>query len=119
MTESHLKVLQLLAENPALTQRAISDELNLSIGKVNHIISTLVEKSFIKRIKNPDGKFSYMHFLTSSGFKKKMELAHIFLRKKSEEHATLGKDIEEIKKYIKSFMPHEEENHDSEDLPGL
>ncbi|MGA3086479.1 MAG: MarR family EPS-associated transcriptional regulator [Thermodesulfobacteriota bacterium] len=82
MDENHLKTLKILEENPALSQRHLARELNLSLGKANYIINALIQKGYlkVKRFKNSNNKRSYIYYLTPEGIKKKFELTYQFFR---------------------------------------
>jgi len=46
--EIELKLLKLLEENPAFTQRQLSDNLGVSLGKTNCCLKALKEKGLVK-----------------------------------------------------------------------
>ena len=46
--EIHLILLNKLESNPEYTQRELSKELGVSLGKINYCISKLTEKGFVK-----------------------------------------------------------------------
>jgi EPS-associated MarR family transcriptional regulator len=103
MDENHLKTLKILEENPALSQRHLARELNLSLGKVNYIINALIQKGYIKakRFKNSKNKRSYIYYLTPEGIKKKVELTYQFFRTKSQEFEKLRQEIQALEHEIK------------------
>jgi len=67
--EIDLKLLKLLEENPALSQRELADRLGISLGKTNYYLKALKEKGLVKRgnLSNNPNKLHYMHLLTSKG----------------------------------------------------
>lgn len=105
MTESHLKALKILAENPAVSQRYIAKELKSSLDKANYIVKALVKKDYVrvKKIKNSSNRLSYMYILTPGGDRKAKELSGKFLKKKFKEYEMLRKEIRELKENIKNF----------------
>ncbi len=111
MSEFHLRVLRLFGESPAHTQRVVSRRLNISLGKVNQIISSLVRDGciVIKKSKRADNRLLHTYILTPKGIVRKMELAHELLDKKTKEYESLGRFIDEIKLDIHSFSRHSEE----------
>jgi EPS-associated MarR family transcriptional regulator len=104
MDENHLKTLKILEENPALSQRHLARELNLSLGKANYIINALIQKGYlkVKRFKNSNNKRSYIYYLTPEGIKKKFELTYQFFRTKSLEFEQLRQEIRALEQDIKA-----------------
>jgi EPS-associated MarR family transcriptional regulator len=102
-TEIDLRLLQLLADEPTLTQRQLADRLGISLGKTNYCLKALKEKGWVKWerfIANPN-KLQYLHSLTPKGLQNKLSLTLHFLERKQaefeylkEEIATLQADIE-------------------------
>ena len=104
MDENHLKALKILEENPALSQRHLARELNLSLGKANYIINALIEKGYLKakRFKNSNNKRAYTYYLTPEGIKKKMDLTYQFFKTKSREFEQLQREIRVLEQEIKT-----------------
>ena len=44
----HLDLLRKLESNPEYTQRELSREMGISLGKVNYCLQSLIEKGFVK-----------------------------------------------------------------------
>jgi len=101
-SEYAFKALKLLDDKSAPTQRELSKNLNLSLGKINFVIKSLVEKGFIKveRFKNSKNKSAYLYYLTPKGFEEKTVLARNFLVRKTEEYNSLKKEIAELEMEI-------------------
>ena len=92
-------VLKILKDNPKMTQRQLSKELGLSLGKTNYVIHALIDKGWVKfsNFKRSDNKSGYMYLLTPKGIADKSVLAQNFLRRKSEEYNRLKEEIEILK----------------------
>jgi MarR family transcriptional regulator, temperature-dependent positive regulator of motility len=101
--EHSLKVLDVLEQNSASTQRELSKHMNLSLGKVNYILSSLIKTGWVKaqRFKNSKNKRAYLYVLTTEGIKKKAILMVQFLERKTKEYEALKHEIEELKQSIK------------------
>jgi len=98
--ETHLKLLKLLQANPNLSQRDLSHELGISLGKANYCLKALLDKGWIKVRnfrKNPR-KLSYVYLLTPKGIEAKATLTSEFLRRKIREYEALKQEIEELTK---------------------
>ena len=63
----HLDLLRKLESDPEYTQRELSREMGISLGKVNYCLQSLIEKGFVKmnNFKNNKNKLQYslMHVL--------------------------------------------------------
>jgi len=57
----HLDLLRKLESNPEYTQRELSREMGISLGKVNYCLQSLIEKGFVKmnNFKNNKNKLQY------------------------------------------------------------
>jgi len=106
----HLKILQLLEENPNLSQREASDTLGLSLGKVNYIISALVEKGLIKmrNFKNNKNKSTYSYLLTPQGLEEKIRLTYHFYEVKKREYEELKNEVERLEQRLLEPISKEE-----------
>lgn len=96
--EVHLKLLKLLQVNPDMTQRELSRELGISLGKANYCLRALLDKGWIKVNnfrKNPK-KLSYVYLLTPTGIEAKTALTSRFLKRKMQEYEILKQEIEEL-----------------------
>ena len=96
--ELRLKILKILEENPDLKQRQLADLLNISLGKTNYCIQSLIEKGLLKvqNFKNSNNKLAYSYLLTPGGMEEKARLTFRFLKRKMEEYEILKKEIEEL-----------------------
>ena len=94
-----LDLLRKLESNPEYTQRDLSQEMGVSLGKVNYCMKKLIDKGWVKLTNfthNPD-KLGYMYLLTSSGIEEKSRLTFSFLKRKIIEYEILKKEINELK----------------------
>ena len=97
--ETEYLILRKLEENPHLTQREISKELGVSLGKTNYVIKALIDKGWLKlnNFKRSDKKLGYIYLLTPTGITEKTVLAQNFLRRKSDEYNRLKEEIEKLR----------------------
>tara|TARA_B100001250_G_scaffold162201_1_gene139313 strand:+ start:1749 stop:2024 length:276 start_codon:yes stop_codon:yes gene_type:complete len=88
----------MLEENPNLTQREISKELGISLGKTHYILKALITRGLLtlERFKTSDKKIAYLYLLTPKGIIEKSSLAQDFLDRKQEEFERLKSEIEEM-----------------------
>ena len=90
-----LDLLRKLELNPESTQRGLSKEMGVSLGKINYCMKKLTEKGWVKLTNfthNPD-KMGYAYLLTPRGIEEKSRLTFSFLKRKVIEYEILKKEI--------------------------
>ena len=100
-----LDLLRRLESNPEYTQRELSKEMGVSLGKVNYCMKKLTEKGLIKLTNfthNPN-KIGYAYLLTPSGIEEKSRLTFSFLKRKIKEYETLKDEISKLKQDTKKL----------------
>ena len=60
----HFRVLKVIETNPKITQRALADELGISLGKANYCLKSLAQKGWIKasNFKNSNN-IAYLNYI--------------------------------------------------------
>jgi len=94
-----LDLLSKLESNPEYTQRKLSQEMEVSLGKINYCMKKLIEKGSIKLSSfshNPN-KVGYAYLLTPKGLEEKARLTLSFLKIKMEEYEMLKDEISKLK----------------------
>ena len=94
----HLDLLRKLEANPEYTQRELSQEMGVSLGKINYCMKKLIEKGWIKLTNfslNPN-KVGYIYLLTPQGIEQKARLTFAFLAIKLEEYEILKEEISKL-----------------------
>jgi EPS-associated MarR family transcriptional regulator len=94
-----LDLLRRLESNPQFTQRQLSTEMDVSLGKVNYCMKKLTEKGWVKLTNfshNPN-KMGYAYLLTPQGIEEKSRLTFSFLKRKVIEYEILKKEINMLK----------------------
>ena len=71
--ERQLKFLRLLKNNPEITQRALAEALDVSLGAGNFCLKVLANKGWIKiaNFRKNSNKRRYLYFLTPLGIRAK------------------------------------------------
>ena len=97
--QSKYQLLKSLEQDANLTQRQLSEELGISLGKVNYCLKNLIQKGFIKinNFKNSNHKLQYSYLLTPTGIEEKTKLTIEFLKVKTAEYEALKEEVERIK----------------------
>ena len=95
----HLDLLRKLEVKPEYTQRELSQEMGVSLGKVNYCMKKLIEKGWIKlsNFSHNPNKVGYIYLLTPKGIEQKTKLTILFLKRKIEEFEILKDEISELK----------------------
>ena len=100
-----LDLLRRLESNPEFTQRELSKEMGVSLGKVNYCIKKLAEKGLIKITNfthNPN-KIGYVYILTPRGVEERARLTFSFLKRKIKEYEMLKDEISKLKQDTKKL----------------
>jgi len=97
---SQYQILRSLEQDPNCTQRQLSKELGLSLGKVNYCLKSIIGKGFVKidNFKNSRNKSQYSYLLTPKGIEEKARLTVEFLKIKTQEYENLKDEIMKLKK---------------------
>ena len=94
-----LDLLRKLELNPHCTQRELSLEIGISLGKVNYCMQKLIERGWVKLINfsRSSNKLGYMYLLTPKGIDQKAMLTTLFLKRKLDEFEILKDEISQLK----------------------
>lgn len=103
-TEESLLLMRVIDDHPQMTQRELSANLGLSLGKINFLIKALIEKGFIKadNFKNSKNKMAYLYYLTPKGLEEKTKITYHFLTRKLAEYEKLEEEIRQLKQEVNS-----------------
>jgi len=98
--QSKFQLLKSLERDPNLTQRQLSKELGISLGKVNYCLQSLIQKGFVKvnNFKKSNHKPRYSYLLTPTGLEEKTKLTIEFLRVKAKEYKILKQEVDNLNK---------------------
>jgi EPS-associated MarR family transcriptional regulator len=93
--QDYLNILRKLKKEPNKSQRDLSGDLSMSLGKLNYCLLSLKKKGLIKirNFKNSKNKLSYAYILTPKGLSLKTKLTLNFMKKKIKEYDELKKDL--------------------------
>ena len=89
----------MLEKNPETSQRALSKELNVSLGALNYTLNALIEKGLIKakNFRNNENRWIYAYILTPKGMREKGALTVRFLGRKMREYEALQREIDGLR----------------------
>ncbi len=100
--EIQLSVLRLLEQNPQLTQRQLSAELGVSLGKTHYVVKSLIDVGLIKldNFQRSNNKLGYAYLLTPKGIVEKAAITVRFLARKQDEYKRLEQEIEVLRSEV-------------------
>ena len=103
LTSDDLNILRHLEAQQKVSQRELSNSLNISLGKVNFIIRALIEKGIVKakNFKNNKNKRAYAYYITKEGIQEKSKLTLKFFQRKMSEYDNLKKELRDLEAEIK------------------
>ena len=98
-TDAMLDALRLLADRPDMSQRQLSRELGLSLGKTHYVLHALLDKGLVKieNFRRNDKKLAYAYLLTAKGLRAKLSLTRGFLARKEAEFELLQATIARLR----------------------
>ncbi|MDZ5456542.1 MarR family EPS-associated transcriptional regulator [Azohydromonas lata] len=99
---ARLELLRLLEQEPAMSQRQLSQTLGLSLGKTHYLLHALLDMGLLKvrNFQRSDRKLAYAYVLTPSGLREKLRLTRTFLARKEEEFETLRYTIATLRREL-------------------
>ena len=89
--EKTFQILDALDREEISTQRQLADHSGISLGQVNYILKSLLEKGLVKinNFRHSQNKIGYAYFLTPKGIEEKSRLAVRFVLRKLKEYEFL------------------------------
>ncbi|QJD30673.1 MarR family EPS-associated transcriptional regulator [Methylococcus geothermalis] len=93
--QAQLRILKILAESPSISQRLLSEQVGISLGKTNYLLKALLEKGLVKagNFRRSDNKLGYLYLLTPQGIEQKLSLTRAYLARKEAEYEALRAEI--------------------------
>lgn len=97
-------VLRLLEQDPNLSQRALSQQLGISLGKTHYVLQALLGKGLLKmrNFERSDHKLAYSYLLTPAGMLEKARMTRDFLRRKEDEFQSLRRVIDQLHRELEA-----------------
>lgn len=99
---AQLDLLRLLHVRPQLSQRELSQQLGLSLGKTHYLLHALLDKGLVKarNFQRNDRKLAYAYLLTPAGISAKLRLTQAFLARKEAEFEQLKTTIAALRSEV-------------------
>jgi EPS-associated MarR family transcriptional regulator len=95
-------ILREIASRSEFTQLELAGRIGVSVGKVNYVLSALIQKGIVKmeNFKESKSKKAYLYLLTPRGIKEKNAITVDFIKRKMAEHQRLEQEINEARREI-------------------
>ena len=100
--ETRFRLLRALESNPEISQRALAEEIGISLGKTNYCLKALIDKGWVKagNFGRSKHKHRYLYQLTPTGLAEKARITGRFLKHKIAEHEELTREIEQLRREV-------------------
>lgn len=104
--ETRYKLLNLLDQNPDMSQRQLAEKMGVSLGKANYCIKALIEVGHVKlaNFSRSKNKLGYAYVLTPKGIKEKAKVTLKFLEIKKIQYEKIQQEIIKLKKEVSSMQ---------------
>ena len=98
INEDDFEILKKIDIEPNVSQRDLSDKLNMSLGKINYCLKALKSKGLIKinNFRKNKNKLNYLYMLTPKGIIHKTDVTIKFMNIKMKEYDELKKELNRI-----------------------
>jgi EPS-associated MarR family transcriptional regulator len=85
-----------------MSQRELSKELGVSLGKTHYILSSLIEVGLVKadNFRRSDNKLGYAYLLTPKGIAEKAAVTTRFLARKRREYIEIEQQIADLSREV-------------------
>jgi len=119
---AHYRILRLIEEQPAISQRELARVLGVSLGKTHYLLKALLGKGLVKanNFRRSDNKLAYAYLLTPGGIAAKLDLTRAFLWHKEAEYLAAREEIARLKMELGEVTQAAQidEGADAATLPG-
>ena len=95
-------LLREIASRSEFTQLELAEKIGISVGKVNHVLTALIQKGIVKmeNFKQSKSKKGYLYLLTTKGINEKKIITLNFITRKMKEYESLEQEIGQARKEI-------------------
>ena len=110
--DTNFRLMQLLHDNPRMSQREMAEVLGISFGGINYCLKALIDKGLVKihNFSQNQNKFGYVYLLTPSGISEKALLTRSFLKRKLQEYEDLKAEINALTLQLETDYDHKPSN---------
>lgn len=97
--DAEARIFRILADNPEISQRALAQEVGISVGSVHYLLNALIEAGYVRfstASSSKDGRRKG-YYLTKRGMAEKIAATTAFLNRKTLEYKALKQEIDMLK----------------------
>jgi len=100
--DARFRVLNIINQNPQMTTREIAKELRISNGSAYYLLTSLIDKGFVKLLNFSQNKqrLRYSYLLTPRGIREKSLITNKFLARKKQEFEALREEINSLEESV-------------------
>ena len=100
--ETSYNLINLVEQQPDISQRELAKEMGISLGKTNYCLKALMDKGWLKarNFKNSNNKIAYAYVLTPRGLSEKTKITARFLKRKLHEYEMLKSEIKQLRQDV-------------------
>jgi EPS-associated MarR family transcriptional regulator len=100
--DARFRVLNIINQNPRMTTREIAKELRISNGSAYYLLTSLIDKGFVKLLNFSQNKqrLRYSYLLTPRGIREKSLITNKFLARKKQEFEALREEINSLEESV-------------------
>lgn len=111
--ELRFRVMRAIEQNPNLSQRALANQLGVSLGGINYCMNALIAKGAVKveNFRASDAKLRYAYVLTPEGMTEKARMTGRFLQRKMREYEALKAEIDGLQSELREGATEKERQH--------
>jgi len=104
LSQKSFEVLDTLDRQPIFNQRQLARHAGISLGQVNYILKSLLDKGLVKmgNFRKSRRKMGYVYLLTPKGIRTKSRLAVRFITSKLQEYDSLRRRLAEKLAFIET-----------------
>ncbi len=92
------KVIKEIERNSEHTQRSLATNLDVSLGKINYILSGFIKIGVIqaRKVKDHHDKIRWRYYITPKGMQEKIRLTKVYYEQLAKEYDEVRRDLEAI-----------------------
>jgi EPS-associated MarR family transcriptional regulator len=96
------KLLKEIERSPDATQRTLAQRLDVSLGKINYVLTGLAKKGIVKvqKLKTDPQNIRWNYLLTPKGLREKVKMTHSYLDKRLKEFDEIQFEIAMLRKEV-------------------
>ena len=96
------KVIKEIEKDSGHTQRSLAGKLDVSLGRINYILSGFVKIGAIqaKKVRDHHDKIRWRYYLTPKGMAEKVRLAQEYYALLSREYGELRRDLGKVEQVV-------------------